>query len=95
MKNIRVFLSEIFQFSVVTFSIYLNMRVFLMSTVREERRYEQLVYLNQSSPCENVLYWRIAKIQSRLCGCAGWSESLLLSCVPSLWPRAKNQNLHK
>ena len=31
MKNIRVFLSEIFQFLEVNFSIYLNRRVFVMS----------------------------------------------------------------
>ena len=30
MKNIRVFLSEIFQFFDVKFSIYLNKRVFVM-----------------------------------------------------------------
>ena len=33
MKNIRVFLSENFQFLEVKFSIYLNRRVFVMSTV--------------------------------------------------------------
>ena len=31
MKNIRVFLSEIYQFLEVKFSIYLNRRVFVMS----------------------------------------------------------------
>ena len=31
MKNIRVFLSEIFQFLEVKFSIYLNRHVFVMS----------------------------------------------------------------
>ena len=32
MKNIRVFLSEIFQFLEMKFSIYLNRRVFVMTT---------------------------------------------------------------
>ena len=31
MKNIRVFLSEIFQFLEMKFSIYLNRRVFVMA----------------------------------------------------------------
>ena len=36
MKNIRVFLSEIFQFLRLNFSIYLNRRVFVM-----KRKYER------------------------------------------------------
>ena len=32
MKNIRIFLSEYFNFLVVKFSIYLNRRVFVMSS---------------------------------------------------------------
>ena len=34
MKNIRIFLSENFQFLVVKFSIYLNMRIFLMNALQ-------------------------------------------------------------
>ena len=37
MKNIRIFLSENFPFSVVKFSIYLNRRVFVMRNGFEER----------------------------------------------------------
>ena len=37
MKNIRVFLSENFQFLVVKFSIYLNRRVFEMSVKTDQR----------------------------------------------------------
>ena len=33
MKNIRVFLSDFFQFLEVKFSIYLNRRVFVMMTL--------------------------------------------------------------
>ena len=38
MKNIRVFLSENFQFLEVKFSIYLNRRVFVMNTGGVMRR---------------------------------------------------------
>ena len=35
MKNLKVFLLEIFQFLVVKFSVYLNRRVFVMSKRNE------------------------------------------------------------
>ena len=41
MKNIRVFLSENFQFLEVKFSIYLNRRVFVMRKRSDAAEYDQ------------------------------------------------------
>ena len=45
MKNIRVFLSERFQFLEVKFSIYLNRRVFVMQKVKSTGQFGQLTKL--------------------------------------------------
>ena len=60
MKNIRVFLSGIFQFLEVKFSIYLNRHVFVMQMRSKEVLKPGYNFLMIKDVCEKHTYKRIA-----------------------------------
>ena len=63
MKNIRVFLSEIFQFLEVKFSIHLNRRVFVMVIVTNCLELDKTVHSAASNLDVHCMYRSVLRIQ--------------------------------
>ena len=74
MKNIRVFLSENFQFLEVKFSIYLNRHVFVMGTNKETTHIKHI--LNHRRPNKEELQQknRLGTV-IRQTTCGGWGSA--------------------
>ena len=84
MKNIRIFLSENFQFLVVTFSVYLNRHVFVMVDSDKTVHPRSLIGVF-SGLCvvanDPNIFRPAAKTQISLRGCARRSDWPLDTCA--------------